>query len=104
MASAGAGRTRLPPSAATRRLRRAAIAGAGLGVLLLGVALLVVPIPGTSLVVIPLGLTILAREFTWARRLRDWSSRIVTRICKWTSAPMRGLFGPGLRRSRGVAP
>ena len=59
---------------ATPALRRFATAVAGFSVLLLGVALLVIPIPGTTVVVIPLGLTILAREFSWARRLRDWSA------------------------------
>lgn|GEM_PF-5585689 len=58
----------------TAGLRRFATAVVGFSVLLLGVALLVIPIPGTTVVVIPLGLTILAREFSWARRLRDWSA------------------------------
>ena len=62
-----------------RRLRRGAIAVAGFSVLILGVALLVVPVPGTSMVVIPLGLAILAREFRWARRLRDWLTAAVRR-------------------------
>jgi len=74
-------------------LRRIAIAVVGSSVLLLGLALLVVPIPGTSVVVIPLGLTILAREFAWARRLRDRSTAIVRRTCRWTSGNVRRLFG-----------
>jgi len=79
----------LASAPATTRLRRAAIALAGFGVLLLGVALLVVPIPGTTVVVIPLGLTILAKEFAWARRLRDWSTDGLRR----TWATLRHLFG-----------
>ena len=42
---------------------------AGFALLVLGVLMLVLPGPG--LVVIPLALAILAREFTWARRLLD---------------------------------
>ena len=61
-------------------VRRVAIATAGFLVLIFGVALLVVPVPGTSVVVIPLGLAILAREFTWARRLLVWSAATVTRL------------------------
>ena len=67
-----------------------AIAVAGFSVLLLGVALLVVPIPGTTVIVIPLGLTILAREFAWARRLRDWSTDGLRR----TWAGLRRSLGP----------
>jgi len=70
-------------------LRRVAISVAGFSVLLLGVVLLVVPIPGTTVVVVPLGLTILAREFAWARRLRDWSTDGLTRT--WTA--VRRLVG-----------
>ena len=72
---------------------------AGFSVLLLGMALLVVPIPGTSVVVIPLGLTILAREYAWARRLRDRSTGIVKQAFTWTSA-----HGRSLLRTRPLVP
>jgi len=53
----------------------------GFTVLLVGFALLV--LPGPAFIVIPLGLGILAAEFTWARRwlqrLKDESSRILHR-------------------------
>ena len=49
--------------------RRVGVAAVGLGVLGLGLALVV--LPGPSVLVIPLGLTILAKEFHWARRLLD---------------------------------
>ena len=78
-----------PRSAAALGLRKAAVAVAGFSVLLFGVALLVVPVPGTSLVVIPVGLAILAREFAWAQRLLDWSTASARRI--W--AAVRRLFG-----------
>src|SRR3954469_14807433 len=71
-------------------VRRVAIALAGFSVLLLGLALLVVPVPGTTVVVMPLGLTILAREFVWARRLRDWSTAAVTRTWARVRGSLRG--------------
>jgi hypothetical protein len=78
-----------PRTAAALGLRRVAIAVAGFSVLIFGAALLVVPIPGTSIVVVPLGLAILAREFLWAQRLLDWSTAAARRI--W--AGVRRLFG-----------
>ena len=50
-----------------RQAKRLIVLVVGLTVLLTGVALLV--LPGPAFVVIPLGLAILATEFTWARRL-----------------------------------
>lgn len=61
--------------------RKVAIGVVGLGVLLVGIAMLA--LPGPAVVVIPLGLGILAAEFAWARRwlkrLRDGSNRVVGR-------------------------
>ena len=70
-------------------LRKVGIAIAGFSVLTLGLALLVVPVPGSTVVVIPLGLAILAREFPWARRLLDRSTAAVVRIL----ANVRRLLG-----------
>ena len=70
-------------------MHRVAIAIAGFSVLICGAALLVVPVPGTSIIVFPLGLAILAREFRWAQRLLDWSTAAGRRI--W--AGVRRLFG-----------
>jgi tellurite resistance protein TerC len=57
--------------------RRVAVAIVGSSVLLLGIVMLVTP--GPALIVIPVGLTILAIEFVWARRwlrkLRELISR-----------------------------
>lgn len=50
-----------------RFIRRAAIGVAGVTVILIGVALIV--LPGPAFVVIPAGLAILATEFVWAKRL-----------------------------------
>jgi uncharacterized protein (TIGR02611 family) len=48
------------------RLYRIAFAGVGVAVTLAGIAMLV--LPGPALVVIPIGLTMLAMEFSWAER------------------------------------
>jgi uncharacterized protein (TIGR02611 family) len=63
-----------------RTVRRGGIAIAGFSVLVCGLALLVVPVPGTSLVVFPIGLAILAKEFDWARRLLAWSRGVLRRL------------------------
>lgn len=47
--------------------------GTGLGMVVLGLFLLVLPGPG--LLTIAAGLAVLAPEFTWARRLLDWMRR-----------------------------
>jgi uncharacterized protein (TIGR02611 family) len=51
------------------RLYRAAFVVAGALILLAGVAMLA--LPGPAFVVIPIGLAILALEFTWAERLLE---------------------------------
>jgi hypothetical protein len=71
------------------RLHTIAIAVAGFSVLIVGVALLVVPVPGTSVVIFPLGLAILAREFQWAQRLLDRSLAALRRL----AVGARRLFG-----------
>jgi len=50
-----------------KKVRRLIIAVIGFTVLVIGVAMIATP--GPALLVIPLGLTILATEFVWARRL-----------------------------------
>ena len=50
-----------------RQMRRLIIAVVGVTVLVIGVAMIV--LPGPAVVVIPLGLSILALEFAWAKRL-----------------------------------
>jgi hypothetical protein len=54
------------------QFRRVVILITGGSVLLIGIALLV--LPGPAVVVIPIGLSILALEFAWARR---WKRRIL---------------------------
>jgi len=50
-----------------KKTKRLIVTVVGLTVLLIGIAL--VFLPGPAFIVIPLGLAILATEFTWARRL-----------------------------------
>ncbi|HET6149205.1 MAG TPA: PGPGW domain-containing protein [Polyangia bacterium] len=58
-------------------LRKTAVAIAGFAVLIVGVAFIFLPAP--SVVVIPFGLAILAREFPWAKKVLDWSREHVRR-------------------------
>ncbi len=58
-------------------LRRAVIAVIGFTVLAIGLAMVV--LPGPAVVVIPLGLTILATEFVWARRLLQKARATIAR-------------------------
>ncbi len=70
-------------------MRRIGIGIAGFTVLSLGLALLVVPVPGTSILVIPFGLGILAKEFAWARRLLAWATGTVRRGWASLRSPWR---------------
>ena len=56
-------------------LRKVVIAIIGGTVVLIGVALIV--LPGPAFIVIPVGLAILATEFTWARRVLARAKAIV---------------------------
>lgn len=58
-------------------LRRAVIAVIGFTVLAIGLAMVV--LPGPAIVVIPLGLTVLATEFVWARRLLQKARATIAR-------------------------
>lgn len=60
----------LKPLISHRVTRKIGIAVAGSTVLLVGVAMIV--LPGPAVLVIPLGLTILSKEFPWARRVMVW--------------------------------
>ena len=59
------------------------------GVVILGVAITLAglvmtgPVPGPGVVVIPVGLALLALEFTWAERLLDFTKRHVKRWTDW---------------------
>ena len=58
--------------------RRGVIFVFGSAVLLIGLAMIV--LPGPALLIIPLGLTILAIEFTWAQRWLQSIRQTVTRL------------------------
>jgi len=58
-------------------LRRLIIAVVGFTVLAVGIAMVV--LPGPAILVIPLGLSILATEFVWAKKLLE---KIKTRLKK----------------------
>jgi tellurite resistance protein TerC len=67
-----------------KQARSAIILILGSSVLVLGVALIV--LPGPAIVVIPLGLSILAVEFGWARRwLRQIKKKIENKLSEWDS-------------------
>jgi tellurite resistance protein TerC len=52
-----------------KQLKRLFIAIVGSTILLIGILLIV--LPGPAFIIIPLGLSILASEFLWAKRLMD---------------------------------
>ena len=68
-------------------LRKAVVAVVGTSVVLVGVAMIV--LPGPALLIVPLGLGILAVEFSWARRwlaqLRNESERLVGHLRRRTA-------------------
>ncbi len=72
----GAGRARA--TGAFRVARKIAVAAAGMIVLGVGVALIV--LPGPAVLVIPAGLAILATEFPWARRILLYGKERAARL------------------------
>jgi tellurite resistance protein TerC len=52
-----------------KQLKKITIAVVGFTVLILGLFMIV--LPGPAFIVIPVGLSILATEFIWAKKLRD---------------------------------
>ena len=77
--------------------RKAAISALGFGLMAIGLALTVTPVP--SLIVILLGLAVLARQYAWARRLigpcRESARRLVTLVPRLIFRP--AFFGSGGR-------
>ena len=69
--------TRRPAQITSLRVaRKLGVALAGLCVVGIG---LVLPIPGTGVVLVPIGLAILATEFLWAGKLNRLIRRLVRR-------------------------
>ncbi len=77
MTDVEAGPERSEPSSSHRLLRRIAVLAIGIPVSLIGIVLLVVPGPGTPVLVA--GLAILAIEFQWAQRHMDRLKRLARR-------------------------
>jgi uncharacterized protein (TIGR02611 family) len=76
-------------------VRKVAVGIAGFSVLAAGVALIF--LPGPAIVVIPLGLAILAKEFPWAKRLLDRMGALVRPLWAWA----RSFAGRTSRRITG---
>jgi uncharacterized protein (TIGR02611 family) len=53
------------------------------GTLVVALGILMIPLPGPGWAVVMLGLTILAAEFTWARRLLSFTRRRVRAWAHW---------------------
>jgi tellurite resistance protein TerC len=86
--------SRAPTSTAPsscRVARKGAVAVLGCSVLAFGVILIV--LPGPSVLVIPLGLAILATEFLWARKLLDPTRKLL----RWLKARVTPMFGKRAR-------
>jgi len=71
-----------------RFARRGVVFLVGVSLLVAGVAMLVLPGPGIA--VILLGLVVLAREFSWARRVLDWTRHRALRLKDQAKARMPG--------------
>ena len=67
-----------------RGARKVVVAIVGGGVVLVGIAMLVLPCP--AILVIPLGFAILATEFGWAKR---WVQKVRTKLTKRKSQSAR---------------
>lgn len=70
-----------------RPARQVCVAVLGAGVLLVGMAMIV--LPGPAVVVIPLGFAILATEFHWAAKLVTWAkSKLKTKLARIKKAAL----------------
>src|SRR2546421_12238912 len=69
--------TRFGPDAGPA-LRRFLIGTIGLGVVLIGLGMVV--LPGPAFIVVPLGVAILASEFAWARRVWRRGRILISRV------------------------
>ena len=71
-----------------RFARRGGVFIVGVSLLVAGAAMLVLPGPGIA--VILLGLVVLAREFSWARRALDWARQRFVQLKDQAQARMPG--------------
>jgi uncharacterized protein (TIGR02611 family) len=67
-----------------------------LGALIIALGIILIPFPGPGWAIVILGLAIWAIEFTWARKLLDFTKRQVQGWTRWIgrrSWPVRALIG-----------
>jgi tellurite resistance protein TerC len=67
-----------------RLAKRIVVAVVGGTITLIGIALLI--LPGPAFIVIPIGLSILATEFVWARRFLRKAREVATKLASKTKA------------------
>ena len=67
-----------------RLAKRIVVAVVGGTITLIGIALLI--LPGPAFIVIPVGLSILATEFVWARRFLRKAREVATRVASKAKA------------------
>ena len=77
-------RARIKSRPASRRLYRLAVFGVGLGIVLVGLAL--VPLPGPGWAIVFLGIAIWASEFEKAQQLLEWGKGVLSRWNTWVLA------------------
>src|ERR1700753_476143 len=67
-----------------------------LGALVIALGIILIPFPGPGWAIVILGLAIWAIEFTWAKRLLEYTKRQVQSWTRWIgrrSWPVRALLG-----------
>jgi len=67
-----------------------------LGALVIALGIILIPFPGPGWAIVILGLAILALEFTWAKKLLEFTRRQVKAWTSWVgrqSLPVRGVLG-----------
>src|ERR1700754_1214717 len=67
-----------------------------LGALVIALGIILIPFPGPGWAIVILGLAIWAIEFTWAKRVLDYTKRQVRSWTRWIgrrSWPVRALVG-----------
>ena len=67
-----------------------------LGGLVIALGIILIPFPGPGWAIVILGLAILALEFTWAKKLLEFTRRQVKAWTSWVgrqSLPVRGVLG-----------
>ena len=74
-----------------KAIRQPLIFMIGFAVVIGGIAMLVLPGPGWAAIF--LGFAILATEFAFAEKVRDWLVTELKRLMKWGKQEIRKLFG-----------